>query len=70
MSPAPGGSVEIEDVLKFFLQGDAQHQRQLGRGVELAGFDGADGVAGDAHHLGQVGLGEFLFRPDLFQAVS
>ena len=31
---------------------------QLGGGVELAGLNGADGLAGHAHQLGQVSLGQ------------
>ena len=54
---------EIEKLLKFFVQRDAQHQGQLGGGVELAGLNGADGLAGHAHQLGQVSLGQTALRP-------
>ena len=60
---------EVEQFLKFFVQGDAQHQGQLGGGVELPGFNGADGIAGHAYQLRQGGLGEAPLRPGVLEAV-
>ena len=56
-------SLKIEQFLKFFIQGDAENQRQLGRRIELASFDGADGVARDADHLRQRRLREMFLCP-------
>ena len=57
---APGievqASSEIEQVLEFLVQGDTDDKGELGRGAELARLDGADRVAGHAHHLGKLRL--------------
>ena len=60
---------EIEQLLELFVQGDAEDQSQLRRGAELAGFDGADGIAGHTHHLGQSRLGELSLGAGFFDAV-
>ena len=48
---------EIEQVFKFLFQSNAQDQGQFGGRVELACFNGADGVARDAYHFGKLRLG-------------
>ena len=36
---------EIEKIFKFLVQRNAQDQRKLCGGIELAGFNGTDGIA-------------------------
>ena len=47
-----------------------QQQRQLRRGAELPRFDGADRVARDTNHVGQLRLRQPLCRPHLPQAIA
>ena len=61
---------EIEQLLELFVQGDAQKQGQFCGGVELASLDGADGLAGNAHHRRQFSLRELLLGAGGFQIVE
>ena len=65
----PNFSLKIEQFLELLVQGDAENQRQLGGGIELPRLNGADGVAGHAHQLRQLGLGQPLLRPGHLQPV-
>ena len=62
--------IKIKQVLKFLIEGDAQHQGQLGGGIELPRLDRADGVAGHAHHVGQLALGQARGDTRLLEAVA
>ena len=64
------GLGEIEQLLELFIQGDAQKQGQFCGGVELPRFDGADGLAGNAHHRRQFSLRELLLGAGGFQIVE
>ena len=70
MTASRSGSLsEIEQFLELRFQCDAQHKRQLGRGVELPGLNGAYGIARHTHHVRQPGLGEPAVHPDLLEVV-
>ena len=61
---------KIEKLLEFFIQRDAENERQLGGRAELAGFDGADGVPGHAHHFRQLRLGHTRQGSGCFDPVA
>ena len=48
--------LEVEQLLELLVEGDAEHEGELGGWVELPRFYGADGIAGHANHLGELGL--------------
>lgn len=62
-------SVEIEQLLKLFFEGDAQDQGELGGWAELPRLNRADGIAGNADQLCQLRLRQSLFGAGLLQAV-
>lgn len=48
--------LKIEQLFEFFIQRNANNQRQLGCGAELPCLDGTDGIPGYAHHLRKLPL--------------
>jgi hypothetical protein len=58
MRPAVFGGpfflLKIKDVLKLFVEGDAQNQREFRCRAELQGFYGAYCVPGNSDHLRKV----------------
>ena len=62
-------SGEVEEVFEAAVEGGAEDEGELGGGAELAGLDGADGVAGDADEFGELALGEALLCTDVLQVV-
>src|SRR5699024_1427902 len=61
--------VKIKQLLELFVKRDAEDQGQFGGGVDLPRLDRADGVAGDAHHGGQLRLGQPRRSARLLQTV-
>lgn len=47
---------KVKQFFEFFVEGDAQNQCQFCCRVELPCFNGADGVARHADHLGKLAL--------------
>ena len=48
--------LDIKQLFKFFVQGNAQHQGQLCGRIKLPCLNGADGLPGDAYQFGKISL--------------
>ena len=60
---------EVEDLLKPFVQRNAQNQRKLCRGGKLTYFYGADGVSRYTYHISKSLLREPFFRTDALKII-
>ena len=58
-----------EDGFDCGVEDTSEFEGERETGIELAGFDGVDGLAGDLEALGEVGLGPVAFGTEDTQAV-